>query len=336
MAKYQFDNIRVILVDPNPQFRQSLKGALWDFGFSSVDMTGSINQLEEAIEGDLADVLILNTSFADGMLCDIIRDLRHSVIGSNPFPVTIALSNDKEPDHIKRIINAGFDDIIVQPITAQEIYKRIIHKIECRKPFVVTHDYVGPDRRKRERVANPGEQVIPLTDVPNPLRHRALGPVNLAKLQKDIDKAKSKLDRQRVERHGFQITWLVEQIEPKITHNDFDHEYFDHLNRLVDTANQLIDRLPKEEAAARKVCASILPVAQRLLNDGENPSNKDQKDLCAIAKAIHDATQSNQSAPSSPTPEKIEAKPASPRGLDNSSPTISGHAMAMDMAGALA
>src|SRR3546814_1821103 len=65
-----------------------------------------------------------------------------------------------------------FRSLLVKPLSTRIILDRIETVALHRKPFVVTSDYIGPDRRKAvaRRDSN-----VPLIEVPNPLREKMLG-----------------------------------------------------------------------------------------------------------------------------------------------------------------
>ena len=78
--------------------------------------------------------------------------------------------------------------------------------IENRRPFVVTSDYIGPDRRTspRETETSPVEKIR----VPNKLRHTATGDdggINAAAIQNAVQE-------QRIERYVNKVLVTTEKI----------------------------------------------------------------------------------------------------------------------------
>jgi hypothetical protein len=74
---------------------------------------------------------------------------------------------ESDQDFVRKISNAGPDHMMLLPVAPGPMLKRIDDFALSRRPFVVTLDYTGPDRRKGFR---PGCEEIPLVDVPNPLK----------------------------------------------------------------------------------------------------------------------------------------------------------------------
>ena len=46
--------------------------------------------------------------------------------------------------------NAGVNEVLAKPISAQNLYGRVLSVIENPRPFVRSSDYFGPDRRRRD------------------------------------------------------------------------------------------------------------------------------------------------------------------------------------------
>ena len=135
------------------------------------------------------DLIIVDADLPDGDVFETIAWMRNGDIGYNPF--------------------------VPAPISAGEVFKRILSIINDRKPFVVTSDYIGPDRRASKR----RDPSVPLTDVPNTLRNKAVGRnVVMLDLIALIEGVASDINNQRLVRHSYQVALTVELIL-----GSFDH-----------------------------------------------------------------------------------------------------------------
>ena len=90
------------------------------------------------------------------------------------------MSYNSTPELVRKFIDSGADDLIPKPISASRMIERIKLLIKSRKSFVVTTDYVGPERRK----PSDREDTLPGVEVPNPLRAKATGTKNIMLDQK--------------------------------------------------------------------------------------------------------------------------------------------------------
>ena len=88
----------------------------------------------------------------------------------NPFIVIIVTAWEKSTGLINRVVNSGADDLLLRPFSTALLGSRIEAHIERRKGFVITTDYVGPDRRQSQvRQTNAAETFDP----PNSLKMKA-------------------------------------------------------------------------------------------------------------------------------------------------------------------
>src|SRR5512145_3099511 len=146
-----FENVRLIIADPSPMVRTGLRGALFAIGFRNVNETASFIKLHDLIEQDAIDLLITSSELEGNDTGFLISEMRNQRLGPNPFPVVITLLANAEPDYVKKVIDSGADDLVLTPVQPDQLILRIEKLTRTRKPFVVTHDYTGPDRRTKAR-----------------------------------------------------------------------------------------------------------------------------------------------------------------------------------------
>ena len=140
--------IGIILGDSKNQNRQVLRSALTHEGFRTVRDFGRMTMIREALNEMQPDLLICDAAMPEGDPCKLVEELRHSVVGMNPFLPVIFFTFSADPDLVRKAVNSGADDLLVAPISPAKLFSRIDVLIRNRKPFVVTSDYLGPDRRK--------------------------------------------------------------------------------------------------------------------------------------------------------------------------------------------
>jgi DNA-binding response OmpR family regulator len=209
--EFRFENVRLLLADTNGQVRYGLKGALFNEGFRDILDTSSYVAVREAVEKNAVDVVLLDVDLPGGDVCELISQVRHHKVGNNPFIVSMLMTADPTQDLVRRMVDSGADDLVVKPFSPVGLITRLKTLTRGRKPFVVTHDYIGPDRRKSARE---NCEQIPLMEVPNPLRSKAIANADTSSLQRLIDAAASRINQQKMERYSVQIGYLAEHIAP--------------------------------------------------------------------------------------------------------------------------
>ncbi|MBI2240343.1 MAG: hypothetical protein HYU59_06010 [Magnetospirillum gryphiswaldense] len=259
------ENIRLTIADPNRALRTGLRAAMFAMGFRAISETGSYIKLHDLIEQDSVDLLIAATELEGNDVGYLIKEMRDQRLGGNPFPVVISLLSRPEPDYVKRIINAGCDDLLLMPIAPDQLILRIEKLFHTRKPFVVTHDYTGPDRRAKQRQFD--AHSAPMLEVPNPLRVRSETGIDGTRLHRMIDEAAATLNRMKIERYAVQIDWLSNHIHGTIrdSKEDMWQALLPHTARLVQVCEDMIRRMKRSPSDVLSgPVTELLDIAHRL------------------------------------------------------------------------
>ena len=284
MDNYSFENIRVLVGDPNREVRDAIRGGLYGQGFRYIMVTDRMSMVETAVATNKVDLMICDTELPDGDLYDLVHKIRHHELGDNPFIVVTALITAPTPKMVKKIFDAGCDDLIPKPISTGLLFERVLNLARNRKPFVVTSDYIGPNRRTKPR---PGTQQIPEIDVPNPLNAKATDDTSAEGLQAEIDRVANVLNEQKMERHAYQINFLVERIVPLYQDGTADDSIVQHLDRLLDVSEDISRRLEGTRYHhVGELCQSMVNVVRAVRQVPLSPDRKDIALMPALAQAV--------------------------------------------------
>jgi len=160
----------------------------------------------------------------DNRAFDIITAIRHGELGTNPFVTIMVTLQMPDGDLVKKVIKSGVDDLMLKPIPTSDLMKRVKALAAERQPFVVTTEYIGPQRRAdREQDDTEEGLKLDLVEVPNTLGAKARGEeVDEFELQKLISEAKTEINEQRLQRNGPEIAALVADIVPAYTEDRVD------------------------------------------------------------------------------------------------------------------
>ena len=172
MSKYNFSAVRVLIGEQSALIRQGLRNALYNMGFREFSDTGSFSEIHQRLKDHTFDLLILDSEMEGSGTTHLIKEIRRGKLGHDPFLVTLLILTNGDEVHIRSAILSGCDDIVLVPFASGQFMTRMANVLEHRKPFVVTHDYIGPDRRNKPR---PGEASAKQFLIPNPLYSRATG-----------------------------------------------------------------------------------------------------------------------------------------------------------------
>ena len=283
MKRFQFDKIETLLIDPDTGSRESLWMVLKNNGFREFRLGTTLADLTEQFAVKMPDLLICEATLADGEFSEFVHEMRHHDVGTNPFLTVMALSYNPTPELVRNIIGSGADDLLPKPVSAGRLIDRIKLLIEARKPFVVTTDYIGPDRRK----ASEREDKMPRVEVPNSLRAKATGTKDVALDRKAMADAIAYINLQKLERYAVQIGVLTKLIVLAFESDAFDQSVQDHVDQLKyvveDTSRRLIGT---KYIYISELCDTLLFVVESIAARGGSAAAKDLKLLPNLAKAI--------------------------------------------------
>jgi len=293
MSGTSYDSIRMIIGDTNSAVRQGIKTALFAHGFRNIRDASRLPTLHAALEQNEADLVVCDCSLPEGDVSAMIYDVRHNRIGDNPFIVLIAMAASPTPDVIARVIDSGADDLIAKPISPAILIDRVTRLTRARKRFVVTNDYIGPNRRDTLR---PDDEAIPLIEVPNPLSAKTTGQ-SVSELQKQIDAARMLINEEKMLRHARQIAYLVDQLVPKYQAGETDDTIIPALDRLLSVAQDISRRLEGTRFShVGDLCQSMVDLASKVRTDPMAPKPKDLRLMPELAGAISTAFSSEAHA----------------------------------------
>jgi len=197
--------VRTIIGEPDPDLRSLVRRALEGLGVGAIQDAPSLAKAHQIMRREGADLLLLNMSPDDSDASGLVEQIRFGRLAGDPFPVIIALLDHAAASQVKRVACSGVDDALIIPFSADILTAKIASLSDGRKPFIVTFDYIGPERRSAPR---PGASSARLIDVPNPLAMLGAeaGAEGYAAAR---DHARLQLERERIVRLGAQLEWLT-------------------------------------------------------------------------------------------------------------------------------
>lgn len=277
-------DIRILYGERQGNVRTALRNTIIGEGYKCVEDFGELKSLELALGNGWPDLIILDSSLPGGDSCSLIESVRYNRTGENPFvPVIFTLWN-AEKESVGRIVGCGVDDLLVNPISPAQLLSRIETLVFNRKPFVVTSDYIGPDRRDEKDRDNK----IPAIEVPNTLQQKANGEaVDYDNLRNVIDGVLVTINEQRLKRHSYQIAFLVRLITEGLEKGGAGSRLAGFVRRLSDVARDMGERLVGSQYEhVGELCETMIDTAGRIARNPTKPETKDVELLKPLSDAL--------------------------------------------------
>jgi CheY-like chemotaxis protein len=263
MNQRLYETAQAIVYDPVVSNRTATRASLHAIGFRKVELSPSLEMLTDSLKVKEPDLLVVEVSGAEMEICDLMQSVRQGALGKNPFIVMIATTWRRDGTSVGKVISSGADDLVARPFSTSVLGMRIRAQVERRKGFVVTSDYIGPDRRRD--LNRPGVESV---DVPNSLKVRTDGlgddeaALHIARL---VAQGKEVLNAQKVRRDAVQLCVQWRFLEQR---NLGMSDFYDILTRLEKIAGEIKRRIggdAEQAEAAGKLLDNIANSLQGIM-----------------------------------------------------------------------
>ncbi|WP_337996518.1 hypothetical protein [Oleispirillum naphthae] len=209
-----------------------------------------------------------------------VKAIRNGQLGRDPFLPILIASDPPGGEEMRILAGCGVDAVLVRPLSVGKICDRLRLLTTQRRPFVVTADYIGPDRRAAPRTA---AIEAPLMEVPNALADRILANVQVKSRTAARQAAWGEVMRQRLTRYAENMRLLGGRSFPPALKGDLNAEVLEDMRRLARIAEDAWKRLERE-AGAEPLARQIGDVALRMRSFVQAP-NEAPRDLLAHLQA---------------------------------------------------
>ena len=154
----QLENIRVLIAEDDKMMQTLIQEVLKQLGFTSLTATASGRAAIELLERFDFDLVISDWRMKDMDGIDIIRFVRRDPKARYFRIPIILLTGNTEAHYVLQARDAGVNEYIIKPFTAEQLARRIRNLIEKPRGFVAAPIYSGPDRRHRRAAPPVGQE----------------------------------------------------------------------------------------------------------------------------------------------------------------------------------
>lgn len=300
--KLNLDQADLVIAEPNTQLRRALREGIMARGFERVMTVSSFSELNNVVTEAQPDLVITDLDLPGaepGAIIELVKGIRHNTIGDNPFVVIMAMVESPTEERVGSVVDAGVDAILVKPLAVRTMLDHITTLIRARKPFAITSDYIGPDRRlgPREDADRDGQDNVSTVEVPNSLSQKAYGTFDAAAMERQISETVTLVNEQKVVRNATLIDSIVRQIIPFYEKGEMDESVRIHIGQLIRVSQDIGRRIAgTEDQHVTPLCNSLVKVARAIEAKYLNPDKKDIELLKNLSAAILQSFQSGEAA----------------------------------------
>ncbi len=272
-----------MVCEPNVMIRQGIRIGLNNLGVRELVEANTFVNAHSAFANEHFDLVVMNAEIDGTDATYLLRETRAGRLGKDPFVVGVLLLSTTEESKVHSCANAGPDDLLLIPFAPDQISTRIGAFANRRKPFVVTHDYIGPDRRRQVR---PGATTAAAFSVPNPIQAKGMG---AASERYDAQKAQimAALSLERIKRLAAGCEWECKAMldtarEGRHTSESVLRGAF-NLESLV---GELMERVVKDLRHGTETLEALLAKSREIKNRPSQATISEFDSLHAAARRI--------------------------------------------------
>ncbi len=287
----------VYIGEKNYNARQQLRDLFIAQGLKHIVAHSTISSLREVIAEASPDLLVISDDF-DPAVFDLVKAVRFQKLGDNPFMLVSMMVNPVRREVLERAIEAGVDDIIIKPITAERVQERLRLVTFHRRPFIATDGYVGPERKTEED--NVRHKRIPVI---NTLFEKSQGrDMDKLALRAAVEGSLQKVLQAQLDSQSFRLGEVCERLvvayDSRAISEDTQSDLWMLAGVLKDAAG-VAERLKDTQLAT--LCVSLAENVNQIADHYEDPSSK-EIDL------IRKVTMAFKMAMKAPEPAELEAQ----------------------------
>lgn len=153
---YDLSTFRVLIVEDYAFISDLLTSSLSEMGVGDVMASDCVATAKEKILGFNAvqssrniDAVILDWLMPDGTGLELLQWIRGHRSDSIKYMPVIVCSAYASTELVEQSRDYGANEVMVKPVSAEKLARRILYVIDKPRPFLRTPDFFGPDRRRK-------------------------------------------------------------------------------------------------------------------------------------------------------------------------------------------
>jgi DNA-binding response OmpR family regulator len=152
--------IRAIVADPSTHMAGLVTVMLHSLKIRAVEQVLDLPRLEALLARRPYDLLLIDEQLGGEAGFKTIRTLRHTADHPNRLLPIIMMAATPDAKMIAAARDAGVNEFLRKPFSAQHIGLRLDSIRKAPREFVETEVYAGPDRRRREVAGQPKRRAV--------------------------------------------------------------------------------------------------------------------------------------------------------------------------------
>lgn len=146
----QLKKLRVLIVDPNVFMRNVISDSLRRLHVSHISAVPNVAQARNTGKMFKPDLVIVDWDAGRMSGLEFTREIRRDMTGLPREIPIILLAAEVDHDQLMASRQAGINEFLLKPISAQGVLTRVEEVILRPRRFIDSRSYIGPCRRRRD------------------------------------------------------------------------------------------------------------------------------------------------------------------------------------------
>lgn len=158
--------LSVLIATANGELSSTLAAMLRRLGLTNTRVARDSAEVFRLLSQSPYDAMIIDNAIGPEDGIALTRRVRLNAAAPNRGMAVVMVSGDMPPEQGREAQDAGIDEFVRLPATAQILASRLESAIATPRPFVVAPDYAGPDRRRQEEPIDGEDRRAPINRSP--------------------------------------------------------------------------------------------------------------------------------------------------------------------------
>jgi CheY-like chemotaxis protein len=154
MSTEHYGHLKLLFVESASHTRAMLREMLRNTQWAHAEFVGSAAAAIERIRTNPPDILFTDWQMPGESGLDLVRAIRENPDSPDPLLPVILLTANGDAESVMSALNAGASDFLIKPISINRIVERVTNAVTRQRPFILSPNYRGPDRRNAARAVD--------------------------------------------------------------------------------------------------------------------------------------------------------------------------------------
>lgn len=151
-AREDLRGLRILIVDDNRFHRSLVRNALMSQGIHSHWEAEDAAVAEKLLADQVIDLIIMDNNMPGEKGSAFTRRIRMGEVAGNRYTPIIMVSAYGDERVITAARNAGVHEYVLKPFNVVTLIKRLQSTFKTPRDFIIAPEYVGPDRRWKQKL----------------------------------------------------------------------------------------------------------------------------------------------------------------------------------------